>query len=898
MKKTLKISGIVLTILIIGLIATPFLFKDKLVSLVKEEVNKNLNAKVDFGNFDLTILKSFPDFTFSINNVSVVGVNDFEKDTLLSLQNLELQMNLMSVVKGDQIKIHAINLESPRIKALVLKNGKANWDITKPDNDTTKTPEESGKFKLSLKKFTIQNGYLFYNDMQSAMRVEMRQLNHELNGDFTQDNFIMNTLTQIASFDYYSDGIAYLKKVNTEIKADLDIDMKNSKYTFKENEFKLNALVFGLNGFVAIPKEDIEMDLKFLAKKASFKEFLSLIPGIYTKDFAEVKTSGNLAFNGFAKGIYSDKTMPAFGLNLKVDNAMFQYPALPKKVENINIDLAVSNSNGIPDNTIIHFKKFHIDIAGNPIDLRMLISTPVSDANIDGMIKGRVDLNTIKDVIPLEPDEKMNGVITADVTLKGRMSAIEKKQYKDFNASGSMTVEHMQYQSNTTPYGVSISKAVLNFTPQYLDLTSFNCLLGKSDLQAKGKIENYLPYALNNEKLSGVLSLNSAYFDLNQFMTDDENSTSSKTPDTAAMSVAEIPINIDFILNASFAKLIYDNMEIKNVNGNLAMRDSELKMNNVNMELLDGSMILNGLYGTKNVKQPNIEFAMAIKDFDIPKTYKTFNTVQKMAGIAQYATGKFNCNLAFTGMFDEKMDPVLKSLNGSGKLQTQNVVLSNYEPLNKVADAIKMNQYKRLELKNTNISFKFKDGGIDVDPFDVKLGDSKLNIAGRSNFDQTIHYNLLFDIARADFGAAANTMLSSLVTQANSKGASFSLGDRVKLNALLTGTAQKPVVKTDLKDAMNKVSDDLKNKAKEELDKKKAELEAKAKEEINKKKEEAEAALNKAKAETEAKAKAEAERLKKEAEAKAKAEADRLKKEAEEKAKKEAEKKLKGLFGK
>lgn len=904
MKKAFKIIGIVFLLLIVGLIAAPFLFKDKLIAIVKEEANKNLNAKVDFGAFDLTIIKSFPNFTFSIDKVSVIGINEFDKDTLVSLGNLELKMDLMSVIKGDHIKIQSIILNTPRIHALVLKDGKANWDITKPSNDTTSAAEEPSKFQLSLKKFAINNGYLLYDDQQGNMRAEMAGLDHELEGDFTQDNFLMNTITKIASLDLTEGGVRYFKHVNTEIKADLEMDMKASKYTFKENEFRLNALVFGLDGYVAMPKEDIDMDIKFLAKKASFKEFLSLVPGVYTKDFADVKTAGNLAFNGYAKGVLSEKTMPAFGLTLKVDNAMFQYPSLPKKVDNINIDLSVSNKDGVPDNTVTNIKKFHIEMAGNPVDVRMLITTPVSDANIDGTVKGKVDLNSMKDIIPMEKDEKLNGIITADVVLKGRMSSIEKEQYQDFNASGNMTIESMNYESKATPYGINIKKASLDFTPKYLDLTAFDCMLGKSDLQAKGKIENYMAYAMNNEMLKGNLSLSSNYFDLNQFMTEDPEGA-AKPADTATMTVAEIPANLNFIMTAVFNKLIYDNMDITNVKGKLVMADSELRMQDISMNLLDGTMTMSGLYGTKNVKSPVIDFKMGLQNFDIQKTYKTFNTVQKMAGIAEYASGKFNCDLSFAGKMDEHMNPVLPSLNGAGRLQTQNVVLSNYAPLNKVADAIKMDKYKKLNVNNTNISFKFKDGGVDVDPFDIKTGDSKLTVQGRSNFDQTINFPLTFDIARADLGSAANGVITGLVAQANSKGANFTVGERIKLSALLTGTAKNPVVKTDLKDAAGKMGDDLKNKAKEELDKKKAELEAKAKAELDKKKAEGEAALNKAKADAEAKAKAEAdkakaeaEKLKKEAEAKAKAEADKAKKEAEEKAKKEAEKKLKGFLGK
>ena len=151
MKKFLKITGITVLVLIVALIALPFLFKDKLVKMAKEEANKNLNAKVDFGNFDLSIISSFPDFRFSIDNVSIVGVGEFEKDTLAFIKNLRTDVNIMSVIKGDQIKIKEIVIDQPQINAIVMHDGKANWDITKPSTDTTKQVADTSKTKFKLR---------------------------------------------------------------------------------------------------------------------------------------------------------------------------------------------------------------------------------------------------------------------------------------------------------------------------------------------------------------------------------------------------------------------------------------------------------------------------------------------------------------------------------------------------------------------------------------------------------------------------------------------------------------------------------------------------------------------------------------------------------------------------
>ena len=47
MKKILKIFGIFVLILVIGLIAAPFLFKGTIEKLIKKTINNNVNAQVE-----------------------------------------------------------------------------------------------------------------------------------------------------------------------------------------------------------------------------------------------------------------------------------------------------------------------------------------------------------------------------------------------------------------------------------------------------------------------------------------------------------------------------------------------------------------------------------------------------------------------------------------------------------------------------------------------------------------------------------------------------------------------------------------------------------------------------------------------------------------------------------
>jgi hypothetical protein len=244
------------------------------------------------------------------------------------------------------------------------------------------------------------------------------------------------------------------------------------------------------------------------------------------------------------------------------------------------------------------------------------------------------------------------------------------------------------------------------------------------------------------------------------------------------------------------------------------------------------------------------------------------------------------------------MSPVLSTLSGGGKLHTQNIIIENVPMLQKVADAVKMPQYKQADLKDAIVDFTFSDGRVKVEPFNFKIKNTTMNLGGYQYFDQRIDYDLKAEIPTSEFGSAASNIAQGLISQANSKGTNFSMGDKVNMKIKIGGTFKNPTVSAGLGDMGKNMMDNVKDKAKAELDKKKAELEAKAKAELEKQKAEA---MNKANAEIEkqkAAANAAANKAKAEAEAKAKVEAEKAKKAAEDKLKKEAEKKLKGLFGK
>ncbi len=886
-KKILIGFLILIVVLVAAVAAIPFFFKDEIVEKVKEIANENLNAKVDFGDFDLSIFSTFPNFKLDIEKVSVIGKGAFDKDTIVYVDELNLELDINSVLDGKKYKVNSFEADGMVLNALWTKDGKnfTLTDIMLPDTAATPEPlepEEAGDpFAMVFEKYALNNARIVYDDPSIPYRMELTNMNHSGSYTLDGDQHIMSTKTDMEALTVDFDGVSYIKKAKTNITADLIMDLATWKFTFKNNEFNLNNVVLGLDGWFSMPDEGFGMDLKFNAKRTDFKDLFTMIPAVYREDMKDVKTTGKFEMNGHLKGMFTDSLMPAFGFNLKVINSSFRYPSVPKAVNNINIDLAINNLDGVFDHTVIDLNKLHAELGQYPIDMDMHIKTPESDAAIKGNIKAMLKLDVIGEVMPLEKGEEYHGTVNAVIGLKGRYSAIEREEYDKFDAHGTLELTDIQYKAAGMP-DVLITKAVLAFSPQFLDLSTFESKIGNSDLSMKGKIENYLAYYLRDETLKGNFVISSTFFDVNQFMTEDPADTAATattaSADTASGTV-EIPKNVDFVLTSDLKRIKYDTYDITNFGGQLIMKDGVLKFINNSFKLLDADFKLSGQYHALDIKKPYADLKFEVKNLDIPKAYANFNTIKKLAPICENTEGKLNLILDVKNNFTPNMDVDYNSIDGKGTLFIQQAKVKESKFTKGLAAAVKNDKFNNLELKDLKIYFTIAKGKLNVQPFDLKISKSKAKVNGWNSLDGKMDYTMATSVSRDEFGGAANAQAAQLMGALNQKvGANMQLPQFIDLDVKITGDVTNPKFAVYPKGTSGEANKSVKDQVKDVLV-------DKAKEEAEKLKQQAEEEARKKADELKAQAQAEADKQKKIAEDKVKAEADKLKKDAADKAK-------------
>ena len=168
------------------------------------------------------------------------------------------------------------------------------------------------------------------------------------------------------------------------------------------------------------------------------------------------------------------------------------------------------------------------------------------------------------------------------------------------------------------------------------------------------------------------------------------------------------------------------------------------------MNMLGGTISMNADYDTRDSLKPSMKADFNIQNIGVKDAFTTFNTIKKLAPAAEGVDGKVNVNLAYQSLLGSDMMPLIATMEGSGKLQSNEITLVKSAAYDKMKEVLKLSEKYTNTFKNLNLSFSISDGRVYVSPFDTKVGNIKMNISGDQGLDQTMNYLVKTEIPRAE----------------------------------------------------------------------------------------------------------------------------------------------------
>lgn len=812
MKKTFKVIGIVFALIILVLIAAPFIFKGSLEKMLNRAINENLNATVSWEKLDLSLLRSFPDASLRVKNFSVINKTPFEGDTLASGKSLSLDIGIMQLFKSEDLKIDAISIDGAFLNIKVDSLENANYDILLSDDDASE-PETSSEenFAMELNTYKINNSSISYSDAIQKTHFVLTDVQHSGKGDLSQDITKLNTHTQ-ARASFSMDGSEYLSNHSIALDAILEMDLKNQKYSFLDNEGKINDLPLVFNGFVKLNEDNTEVDLSFETPSSDFKNFLAIIPEEYVKQISDVKTTGDFVVDGELKGIIDEDHIPMIDIQITSNNASFKYPDLPKSVENISIDASVKNETGLMKDMYVNIAKMTFTIDNEAFSANANIANITENPLVNLAVQGSLNLAHIEEVLPLEMDQDLSGIFNADITANFDLNSVEKEQYQNIKFNGNASLTDFTYDAGFNN-NFEIEKAHLTGQPGLITLKELNAKTGQTDFQASGNIQNLLSFLMGKQDLKGRFAVNSNTFNINDFMVS-ATETSEKALGTNTASTEEvikIPSFLDATLDFTIQTAVYDDIALKNAKGTAAIQDETISIRNFTSDIFGGGLALSGNVSTKS-ETPLFSMNLDLSSIDIDQSFEGLEMMQFLVPIAKALQGNLDISFDLAGSLTNDFTPDLTTLGGSGmaKILTADVDPEKNPLLSALGNNIAFLDLDQLSLQNISTHFSFDNGKIEVKPFHMDLKGIDVDVAGSHGLDKSIEYGIDMDVPAKLLGKEVDKLLKDL-TQEEAENMMLNVPISIK------GRFDKPQISVNTKTAVEELAQKILAKQKEGL---------------------------------------------------------------------------------
>lgn len=800
MKKAFKIIGWVLlglvVLVLLAVTVLPIVFKPQILSFAKEQINKNIEADVDFKDLKLSLIKSFPDLYIALDGLEVVNRAPFEGDTLARLDRLAVAVNLRSLLDPANMEVKQILLQRPWVNGIKDNAGHVNWSIAKQDTAAVKEQDtaksEPMNIGVKLRSLRIEDGVVSYLDRQTKMLAELDNLDLDLKGDLGLSRTDLSLELLIEKVFFSQAGIVYAPGLTLGFDADVDADLDHKVFVLKDNSLRINALELLFEGSVALPTDSVVLDMAFSTPNTSFKTLLSLIPAIYSKSFSSIETRGELALQGSIKGVMHGKENPDAQVALQVKDAMFKYPTLPESVENINIDLQAFYNGKQMDASRLDLNRLAFTMAKNPFQMHAKLRTPVSDPNVEAVLKGKIDLGSVKRVVPLDSME-LNGLLELDVALAALKSKVEAKAFEQCKLDGVVKISDVSLQGVLKPHTVKVDALELHFNPKIVTMPDCRVKVANSDVALSGKVSNFLPYLLADGTLAAQLELKSNLVDLNTLFPQlnapkaEGSDTVKKVEEAADTTATDLSIakRLNVLFRSRIERLLFQKLDIAEAVGNIRLANECLTLEELSCKALDGTMKVDGVFDFKNRNVPNLTAKADLQRIDIAKSVEAFTSVEKLISTAKYMEGNVSVKIDMKSELDRHFSPVLSTLSANGEVAISSLSIVNAPLLTNLGQFLNNDFVTRPTLEAQRVKFSVHDGKLYFPEVKWNMRDVPATIGGSVSLDKSMDLKMNMEMPlhlipkATDVISKAQSYLPAGVKLANSIPVELGIGGTV-----------------------------------------------------------------------------------------------------------------------
>ena len=636
--KWLFYFGAIIVVLIVGILATAYWNRDKLLTKLYAELNKGINGQFHIDKLDFTFFHDFPNFSVTLHNV-YLRASHYEKyhRDIFSAEKIFVDLGIYPLLKKE-VKVNSLSVDNAHIFVYKARNGDTNTDVFEKSRDSLDIKNETKETSLilNLQKISFHNVSVVFADSVKNKFINFQFLDTRQSFVVTDSGFSTSIKGEMHFDSLFLNpkSGSYLKDKRTLVNLNVEINRLTHQLLIRPSSLSYEKNEIGLKGNFELKKGGT-FTLVFDAKQINHEEVKTLLNSKLTRTLSKYKLSDPVSVRVNVRGQQIPGYIPAVDIEFETAQKTFHYIT----VDFSSLALKGTFTNHVDDskvrdnkNSKVTILSFNATMEKIPVAGKVTF-TQLQDPVIDLSFTSKGSFNDISHHIDNNRFAIDKGNYVTAVKYRGKLSEYMDSTRTSYQGklNGSIVASNvsLHYKSKKIHLDKIELKSAFNekiFTIQELNLT-----VNGSPVSITGNIQNFIPFFISPENKGNVnLSVHSPNFDLTSLTSRRaaQNKSKERTKQNRKkMSdlLDKVYNKLEFDIALTMDQFKFRKFRASNFKGRLRLDNNLLQANPISMQVAEGTMKLN--FSLQQVFDPisPMEVEAKINDANIHELFLLFN---------------------------------------------------------------------------------------------------------------------------------------------------------------------------------------------------------------------------------------------------------------------------------
>ncbi len=759
MKRFVKKFTLFLIVALFLLIGTAAIiagfFEQQIGRKLITEINRQLDAELAVGDFELSLLSGFPNASANLHTVTL---DDNRKGTLMEAANLSFRFGLFSLF-GSNIKVHSMVIEDGALFVHIDKKGRGNYDILKKGTETDE--EDSGsELSISLNEAELRDVELIYVDDRAEQEVKMLVKDALASGEFSSEEFSLVSFANLESeFIELPEG-RYLAGKNLDYDAQIKVNLATGVYELENVDVGIEQNRFSVDGTITNKKQGTHFDLNLVSKESSLKTMIGLLPEGYQDYLKGFNISGKFVVTAKIDGVLDQKRTPDMKVDFKLTDGRISGPKLAHSLKDVNFTAAFDNSKKAK--SIIEIADFKGYFNRELIQSKLKVSN-LDDPYVDFTVDGVLPLASVHGLLDHPAIKSGDGEIEIkNFRLKGKYNdMLSPSRIGRVKTSGVLEFDDAELKINKEK--IIVDKGIVKLIDNSMILKDVEVEGAGSNFELDGKFVNFLPVLfadLENTKNAELIfqsNLKADALDLDRLIRMTKTEIEGSIVSRSVIDSIHVEENLRL---ERFTKLLKGsfNAEVKKFNHNYIQGEKfkgviEFENNEMSIKgstnAMDGRFVLDGKMFFKD--RPYLEGKFICEQVDVQEFFRQAENFGQEVLQYRHVRGDMNAKMAFSAKWAPDGTFLYDDLRVYGDVDIENGELYNFEMFYDFATYVKLKDLKHIKFTRLHNLFEIRKSRLYIPAMFMQSNALNLTLSGEHRFDNNFNYNIKINAGQVLF---------------------------------------------------------------------------------------------------------------------------------------------------